>query len=149
MFIGNNIAYKNIDTPRIIKPLSTGKIIAEDGIKIIKTNIMHEYPKSCDIGLTPIYVQKYIKKKYEVRITVVVENFIQSKINFDNQVDWRKGLNNKYELIDIPYAVKKAMTQMMSDFKIKFGAFDYIVDLNDEWIFLEVNPNGQWQWMEK
>ena len=31
---------------------------------------------------------------------------------------------------------------------LNFGAFDFIVDNNGQWWFLECNPNGQWLWME-
>ena len=30
-----------------------------------------------------------------------------------------------------------------------FGAFDFIFDPDDNWFFLEFNPNGQWLWLEK
>ena len=29
------------------------------------------------------------------------------------------------------------------------GAFDFIVTPEDKWVFLEVNPNGQWLWLEQ
>ena len=38
---------------------------------------------------------------------------------------------------------------MLKDFGLMFGAFDFIVDQNGDWIFLEINPNGQWLWLEK
>ena len=38
---------------------------------------------------------------------------------------------------------------MLEDLELKFGAFDFIVDEEDNWVFLEVNPNGQWQWLEE
>ena len=37
----------------------------------------------------------------------------------------------------------------MEDFNLYFGAFDFVVNKQNEWIFLEVNPNGQWMWLEK
>lgn len=36
----------------------------------------------------------------------------------------------------------------MSELQLKFGAFDFIVDKDGSWIFLEINPNGQWLWLE-
>ena len=30
---------------------------------------------------------------------------------------------------------------------LRFGAFDFLV-CPDGWVFLEVNPNGQWAWIE-
>ena len=38
---------------------------------------------------------------------------------------------------------------MLNEFRLNFGAFDFIVDERGKWIFLEVNPNGQWLWLEK
>ena len=32
---------------------------------------------------------------------------------------------------------------------IWFGAFDFIVTPELKWIFLEINPNGQWLWLEQ
>ena len=34
-------------------------------------------------------------------------------------------------------------------YNLNFGAFDYIVTPENEWIFLELNPNGQWLWLEE
>lgn len=36
----------------------------------------------------------------------------------------------------------------MRKLNINYGAFDFIVDKNNEWFFLEVNPMGQWLWIE-
>lgn len=31
---------------------------------------------------------------------------------------------------------------------ISFGAIDLVRDKNGDYIFLEINPNGQWAWVE-
>ncbi len=31
----------------------------------------------------------------------------------------------------------------------RFAALDFIVDPDDQWWFLECNPNGQWAWIEE
>ena len=38
--------------------------------------------------------------------------------------------------------------RLLNDFQLNYGAFDFIVNENNQWIFLEVNPNGQWLWLE-
>lgn len=146
-FIGNNDTFENIGRPRIIKPISIGKIQTEKGTSIIQTNIMHENDQYDDLGLTPIYVQEYIEKAYEVRITVVDEVFYAVKIISDNLIDWRCGTNS-YELIDVPTEIKIKIKGLMYDFGLQFGAIDYIVDKDGNWFFLEINPNGQWHWLE-
>jgi hypothetical protein len=32
---------------------------------------------------------------------------------------------------------------------LNFGCFDFIVDRNCNYIFLECNTNGQWMWLEE
>lgn len=147
-FIGNNDYWKCINDQRIIKPISVGKIETSYGIAIIQTNLMHENDSYDSPELTPVYIQEYIKKSFEVRITVVDDDFFAVKIVSDNMIDWRAGNNNQYEIIDIPIEIKKCIKMMMKDFQLRFGAIDYIVDVDGKWYFLEINPNGQWQWLE-
>ena len=39
--------------------------------------------------------------------------------------------------------------RLMKALKINFGAIDMILTPEGEYVFLEVNPNGQWGWIEK
>lgn len=141
----NNI----IDFDGIIKPLTIGKIINGDKCEIIQTCKIEEHINE-DIALTPLYVQQYIDKNYEVRVTIVDDEIFAVKIMAFNKIDWRiDQSNNRYELISIPKDIKEKCLKMMDIMNLKFGAFDFIVDKNENYIFLEVNPNGQWLWLEK
>lgn len=146
-FVGNNNHWEHLGKPRIIKPLSVGKIATSSGISIIQTNLMHDEDCYDSLELTPVYIQNYVQKSYEVRVTVIDDIFFAVKIISDNPVDWRNG-NNRYELIEVPEEVKECIHMMMKDFQLRFGAIDYIVGGDGKWYFLEINPNGQWQWLE-
>ena len=37
----------------------------------------------------------------------------------------------------------------MKDLGLCFGAIDMILTPKNEYVFLEVNPNGQWGWIEE
>ncbi|MBD1826426.1 hypothetical protein NDI47_09430 [Microcoleus vaginatus GB1-A2] len=37
---------------------------------------------------------------------------------------------------------------MLDEFGLNFGAFDIIRDEDDTLYFIELNPNGQWYWIE-
>ncbi len=37
----------------------------------------------------------------------------------------------------------------MGELDLRYGALDFVVDRYDRWWFLEVNPNGQWLWLEQ
>ncbi len=36
----------------------------------------------------------------------------------------------------------------MRSLGLAFGALDFIRTPEGEWVFLEVNPNGQWLWLD-
>lgn len=149
-YIGNNSAILHEYEKRqsIIKPISTGKTHGDYGWELYQTNMLT--PTDADISLTPVYLQEYIPKQYEVRITIVGDHVFPVRIDTMNQVDWRADYeHHKYSLIDCPGSVKNSCMQMLKDFHIAFGAFDFIVTPDNEWIFLEVNPNGQWLWLEQ
>ncbi len=147
-YIGNDQFKANKYNQGIIKPLSIGKVQIGDGYEIYQTNIFQGINE--DIGLTPIYVQEYIKKQYEVRLTIIDQYVYAVRIDTIDQVDWRNDYeNHHYTLIKCPEDIIKKCYNMMEDFHIVFGAFDFIVTPNNEWVFLEVNPNGQWLWLEE
>ena len=73
---------------------------------------MHDEDCFDNIELTPVYIQKYVQKSYEVRITVIDDNYFAVKIVSDNAIDWRNG-NNQYEEIDVPEEIKKCIQKMM------------------------------------
>lgn len=133
----------------IIKPLTTGKVVNGDRCEIIQTSKVDRDIEE-DISLTPLYVQKYIKKSYEVRVTIINNKVFPVKIKAFNSVDWRiDQINNEYELISIPKDIECKCIEIMNIMELSFGAFDFIVNENNDYIFLEVNPNGQWLWLEQ
>ena len=149
-FIGNKTVsqIKNKKKKSIIKPLTTGKVYNGKVCEIYQTNIFTSPESSID--LTPIYLQEYIDKQYEVRLTIMNQTFFTVRIDTKDKVDWRKDYENHvYSLIDCPIDIQQKCLEMLSYYKLKFGAFDFIVTPNNEWVFLELNPNGQWLWLEK
>jgi hypothetical protein len=38
---------------------------------------------------------------------------------------------------------------MCAHFGLRFAAFDFAMDNQNQWFFLEINPNGQWYWIEE
>ncbi|MFA7466919.1 MAG: hypothetical protein WCY82_01480 [Desulfotomaculaceae bacterium] len=132
----------------IIKPLSSGKIYTEGRVGIIQTNMVNNDYDFDGLEISPSYFQEYIRKDYEVRVTIIDNNVFAVKIESSNKVDWRKsGSKNLYSKIELPQEIETKCFHMLSKLNLKFGAFDFIVNEN-EYYFLEINPNGQWYWLE-
>ncbi len=102
----------------------------------------------------PITLQAYIEKSYEVRYTVVGDDHhvckIDSQRSLRSSVDWRRYdlANTPHSLIEPPSDVKRMVTSLMAELDLTYGALDFIVSVDGEWIFLEVNSMGQWLWIE-
>lgn len=108
-----------------------------------------------DLYLSPVIFQEFITKKYEVRVTVVGRDVHPCKMEVDKQegtkLDWRKGDHTMmpHSIIELPAKIKDGCFAMCKYFGLSYAAFDFAVDENDNWLFFEVNPNGQWLWIEE
>ncbi|WP_270959936.1 hypothetical protein [Campylobacter upsaliensis] len=102
----------------------------------------------------PIILQEYIDKKYEVRYTIVGNEHFACKIDSQkSQIaneDWRRYdlAKTPHSIINPPLHIKSKVKKMMKNLNIEFGALDFIINLKNEWIFLEINCSGQWLWIE-
>lgn len=102
----------------------------------------------------PITLQKYIEKSYEVRYTVVENSYFCCKIDSQRsdktKIDWRRYdiPNTPHSVIEPPNKIIEKVNTLMQNLNLNFGALDFIVDKDDKWNFLEINPMGQWLWIE-
>jgi hypothetical protein len=109
-----------------------------------------------DIANCPTLLQARVKKKCDIRINVVGDLVyaaaIESQELEESSVDFR-GVGNLTKLKtykhDLPDAIAHACIKMLKDFKLKFGAFDFALTPNNEYVFFEVNLTGNWLWLEE
>ena len=106
------------------------------------------------ISTTYNYLQGYIEKKNEWRITVIGDKvfpcIIHSQDSEMGKTDWRTVdyATVRHEKGKIPDQFSKELVQYLKFLGIPFGAFDFILTPENEFVFLECNPNGQWLWIE-
>ncbi len=135
----------------IIKPIRNGKINYDDKNFLIYTNKLHISDVTDDVLLTPAIYQKEILKKYELRVTVVGNEVFAAKVdsqkNLETKLDWRrrKLLFQPYQL---PNNISNLCLRLVNELGLNFGAIDLVYSQDNEYIFLEINPNGQWVWIE-
>jgi len=48
----------------------------------------------------------------------------------------------------LPSEVEQKILQFMDMISLRFGCIDMIVTPENEYIFLEINPNGQWYFVQ-
>lgn len=137
----------------IIKPLSQSKIFENESTSFIFSNVLKKEHvlELKNYDLTPCIYQQQIEKEIELRITVVGEKLfvagVDSQKNKDTKIDWRKG-DLSFFPTEIPNFIKEKCFRLVKNLGLRFGAIDMILDKSGNYIFLEINPNGQWAWIE-
>jgi glutathione synthase/RimK-type ligase-like ATP-grasp enzyme len=133
----------------IVKPISVGRINTSQTVNFIQTNIVKDTGNIEGLEFSPAYFQAYVEKDYEVRLTIVQGECFGVKVESSNNVDWRKkDAKVYYSKIKVPEDIEKKCYEMMDKLDIHFAAFDFIVN-KQKYVFLELNANGQWQWLEE
>ncbi|MDR2064574.1 MAG: grasp-with-spasm system ATP-grasp peptide maturase [Prevotellaceae bacterium] len=99
----------------------------------------------------PSLFQSKIDKKYELRIFYLDGDFyamaIFSQTNDKTKIDFRNYDNikpNRCIPYKIPTKIKNKLYNFMKETGFKTGSIDMIVNNRNEYIFLEVNPIGQY-----
>lgn len=144
-----------------LKPIDASAFFTDDGFEYVfysskaKSNDIAEKPDEV-FKQTVCFLQNYVEKKYELRITVCNQDVVACKIDSQSldddkgRIDWRQGYDYglKQEIVDIPDEIKALCTTFLQKMHLNFGCFDFIVTPDGEYVFLECNPNGQWLWIE-
>ena len=99
---------------------------------------------------SPTLFQTLIQKEYELRIFFFDERYypmvIFSQENEETKVDSRKESEGQYSRnipFNLPQKIEDKLRLLMKKLDLNTGSIDIIVDENDKYIFLEVNPVGQ------
>lgn len=126
---------------------------------VIYTNeiILSDLDQISSVKYAPSIYQELIEKKYELRITVVNKTIfaakVLSQVDIATSIDWRvepllNDFSVKFEKTNLPLEVEGKILSFMEALGLNFGCIDMIVTPNDDYIFLEINPNGQWSFIQ-
>ena len=146
IFFGQNSKLQHLTQPTIIKNL---KSTFTGDHKILFT-------KEVDPNLLdpqyPWFVQEKVIADYDVTVAVVNDKVFAYRLDrnsFDTP-DWRKHIYSQelvWEFFELDAMQEKAVIGFMQAAKLKFGRLDFMMK-NNQLFFLEVNPNGQWAWLD-
>lgn len=107
------------------------------------------------VKLAPTMFQQLIPKHCDLRVTVVGQRIfaveIHSLLGGPFTVDWRR--EPMEQLRHVPHRLPSLLHNKVLDLvracNLQFAALDFVVDLDGRYVFLELNPNGQWAWIEQ
>ncbi|WP_426954958.1 hypothetical protein [Muricoccus radiodurans] len=141
----------------VAKPLREA-LLDDDGEErvIFTSRVTEQFSNmpSAAVSAAPIIFQREIFKAFDLRITVVADRVfaveIHSQHKTETEVDWRKGSHpdTPHKVHALPDEIESACIDLTKKLGLRFGAIDMVLDKAGRYWFLEINPNGQWAWIE-
>jgi hypothetical protein len=108
-----------------------------------------------DVAQCVTIYQERVDKVSDVRMVVMGGDVFAFEItqNGEQHFDFRVGFYQenhlKYEAIPVPPSLKKKMLGLMDSLQINLASADFALKADGDWIFLDLNPNGQWLFVEE
>lgn len=105
------------------------------------------------VRFSPVIFQEKVEKASDIRVTVVGSKIFATEIHSQEtsatSIDWRRDtLSLKHTVHQLPSDVERQCLSFVKSYGLVFGAMDLIRTPSSEYVFLELNPNGQWAWIE-
>ncbi len=100
----------------------------------------------------PAIYQEMVVKQFDVRMVLLGTSvYSYSLHNPKGSLDWRQDAGQglvRAELIATPAEVEKGVLAFAAKSGLAYGSFDFAVDHQGQWWFLEVNEGGQFLWLD-
>jgi glutathione synthase/RimK-type ligase-like ATP-grasp enzyme len=100
----------------------------------------------------PVIFQEYVPARYDLRVTVVGGHVFAAAIHSQvtqYRVDFRIDMNSAtIEPHDLPPGVVSSVHRLMGQLGLVYGAIDMRLTPDGRYVFLEINPAGQWLFIE-
>ncbi|MCP0914800.1 hypothetical protein NKV53_10735 [Legionella sp. 27cVA30] len=141
----------------IYKPLCANFWFDEASLKATYTTRINAaaLPAEDVLRSTPGIYQRAIRKQYELRVTCFGHYIMAVKLfsqeHPKGQYDWRAIPSGEMrtEHYVLPQKLIQQIRQFMQSLGLVFGSMDFIVTEDNQYIFLEINEQGQFLWAEE
>jgi glutathione synthase/RimK-type ligase-like ATP-grasp enzyme len=105
------------------------------------------------LDLCPMIFQEEVPKKLELRVTIVGTRLFAAEVDSQsvpaNRHDWRVDQGaNRWRPCQLPAPVADKLVALLTRLGLNYGACDMILTPDEQYVFLEVNTNGMFTWIE-
>jgi len=110
-----------------------------------------DLPPSSRLAPAPLAFQRRIEPKRDVRVTVVGDATFAAVTDDASaqEPDWRLADNTTWTPYDLPDSVHERCVTLVRRLGLRFAGIDLLVDPDHRHWFCELNPNGEWGWLER
>lgn len=147
--------FEKQDGSVISKALSSPLISKNEQDEFVFSVHLDDPPSEDEDSLTvcPTIFQEPMLPKTDYRVTVIGETVLPVRIESEDgkevPVDWRTEKEDvRFVQDELTVEVEELCREYVERAGLYFGAID-LVEIGGEFVFLEINPNGEWGWLQK
>ncbi|RKH25253.1 hypothetical protein D7X75_30375 [Corallococcus sp. CA031C] len=99
----------------------------------------------------PAIFQEFIDARFDIRVTVVGNRVFAVRIDSQSgqsTLDWRFDHSVAFELFELEPSIEASVLLLLRELGLTYGAIDMRQTPEGEYVFLEVNPAGQYLFAE-
>lgn len=140
----------------VCKPVYSGLQLmpgAQGGGYSVYTHIFRPEHLEDEVGVRhcPTYLQQLIDKVADIRVTIFGERLYAVSIKGkQGLLDWRRpGTKLTYSNTRLSDEMTGACHRLLERLGLVYGALDFVIDHSGKYYFLEINPAGEWAWLDR
>ncbi|ODU03423.1 MAG: hypothetical protein ABS81_14110 [Pseudonocardia sp. SCN 72-86] len=139
----------------IVKVLSSPLVKYTERAATMYTHLVTDQDRDVldSVRFGPTFLQEFVPKTMDVRVTVIGERAFAvgiEPVTEDALIDFRRA--EIYDLPHVPLTLPPGLedrcVELVQRLGLRFGAIDLLRTPDGQYVFLEINPNGQWHWLE-
>lgn len=145
---------RDVPSQLVIKPIGVRSIVSPEGSRglYVKAVSPVEFIDTVDRRSTSLFLQQRIERQHDVRAFIGRDFCFAVEISVKGlpagETDWRPyTLTCDHQPTLLPAEVLGRARDFLKRMKLPAAHFDFIVDREGNFFFLEANPGGQWLWL--
>ncbi len=149
--------YAELGGRMVTKMMASFAVYREGRENVVFTNPVAERDLEALKGLRscPMTFQEHLEKQVELRVTVVGRKIFCAAVDSGtmdrSKNDWRRegrALMQAWKPYELPDDARCGLLGLMDRLGLNYGAADFVVTPDGRCVFLEVNPAGEWFWLD-
>jgi glutathione synthase/RimK-type ligase-like ATP-grasp enzyme len=146
--------YESCQGQMVLKAVSRGAIGEEtQERRFLYTSLVKpDHLAALDgVRTTAHLFQEYVPKRFDLRVVVIGRQVFAAEIHCQGneaaRLDFRLGYNDlTYAVHTLPQDIRAKALSLVRLFGLQFSSMDFILTPEGDYVFLDLNPNGQFLW---
>lgn len=147
--VTNDLSLSGLREPLVVKRLSTRSLQLPEKLRIYTSDFTPGIDDDVDFHEGVTLLQQRVAVASEIRIIVASEVHAFELPRNSSAADYRSAESDAaWRQIELEDGLATACRALISDLGLNFGAIDFVRDDSGLTWFLEVNPNGEYAWLD-